>query len=125
MTKPKPVVNRVSSPAADVQTEATVEAPSLAAEMPVAAPVAVPTVAQAIWADIKDRPIDMFGLPNQTPAHFCKPMMVEPTKLYLTLTGTASSVVSALETAFKHRYDVEAVDRYIVLSNKTTFPFKK
>ena len=84
-----------------------------------------PTVAETIWLDIKDRPIEMFGLPNQTPAHYCKPIGVEPSKLYLTLTTTASAVISALETAFKHRYDVEAVDRYIVLSNKSTFPFKK
>ena len=115
----KPVVHRISE--TQKVSVSVSETPSVsAAKSPVA-----PTVAEVIWSDIKDRPIEMFGLPNQTPANYCRPIMVEPSKLYLTLTTTATAVVSALETAFKQRYDVEAVDRYIVLSNKTTFPFKK
>jgi hypothetical protein len=115
----KPAVHRVSE--TPKNTAAAPESPSVQA----AKLAPAPTVAETIWADIKDRPIEMFGLPNQTPANYCKPIGVEPSKLYLTLTTTATAVVSALETAFKNRYDVEAVDRYIVLSNKATFPFKK
>ena len=80
------------------------------------------TVPEKIWADIKDKPIEMFALPGQTPAKFCTPIMVEPTKLYLT--STVSSVLPALETAFSKTYDVELVDRYIVLSYKTNLPKK-
>jgi hypothetical protein len=112
----KPAVHRVSETPKAAPESPAVQATKLAP---------APTVAETIWADIKDRPIEMFGLPNQTPANYCKPIMVEPNKLYLTLTTTASALISALETAFKLRYDIEAVDRYIIMSNKTNSPFKK
>lgn len=81
-------------------------------------PVTVPekTQAEKIWDNIKDKSIEMFALPGQTPAKYCKPIQVEPNKLYLTF--TVSAVLPALEEAFKTMYNVELADRYIVMSVK-------
>lgn len=74
------------------------------------------TVAQQIWNDIKDRPIDMFSLPGQTPAKYCEPVLVEPSKLYLHF--TVSAVLPHLEIALKNKYDVELVDQFITVAHK-------
>lgn len=90
--------------------------------MPAPTPLPEQTVADKIWTDIKDRPIEMFALPGQTAAKYCKQVKIEPTKLYLT--ASVAAVLPALEEAFKHQYNVELVDRYIVVSNKTNLPKK-
>lgn len=81
------------------------------------------TEAGKIWSEIKDREINMFALPNQKVNSYCKPVFVEPTKLYL-LT-TASSVLPALEETLNKEFVVELVDKYTVVSRKTQFPFLK
>lgn len=74
------------------------------------------TVAQKIWDDIKDKPLDMFGVPGLTAVKYCQPIPVDPNKLYLGF--TVSAVLPALELAYKGKYEVELVDRFIVLSHK-------
>lgn len=81
------------------------------------------TEAGNIWSEIKDREIQMFALPNQRVSAYCKPMIVEPTKLYL-LT-TASSVLPSLEEALSKEFVVELVDKYTVVSRKPSLPFVK
>lgn len=81
------------------------------------------TEAGNIWNEIRFKEIQMFALPGQTVAHYCKPVVVEPSKLYL-LT-TASAVLPSLEEAVGKNYVVESIDKYTVVSRKPTFPFVK
>lgn len=90
--------------------------------VPAPAPLPEQTAADKIWSDIKDKTIEMFALPGQTVAKYCKQVKIEPSKLYLT--STVSAVLPAIEEAFKKQYDIELVDRYIVVSNKTSLPKK-
>lgn len=72
------------------------------------------TEADKMWDEIKFRPIEMFALPNQLVAHYCKPIDVEPTKLYLV--SSATSVLPSLETAIGPNYSLEMADKYIIVS---------
>jgi hypothetical protein len=69
------------------------------------------TEASKIWKEIKDRPIGMFGLPNQIVSQYCIPKPIEPSKLYL-LT-TASAVLPALEAALGDQYVVELAGKFV------------
>lgn len=91
--------------------------------LPVAASDVAPTVppkgvvqteAQKMWDEIKNLPIDMFGLPDRVISQHCFFANVEPSKLYLTT--TASSALPALETALQGHFTVEAADKFIVVS---------
>jgi hypothetical protein len=72
------------------------------------------TEAGKIWAEIKDKPINMFALPNQVIRQYCAPAIVEPSKLYLL--STAGSTLPAIETALGSAFTVEAVDKYITVA---------
>lgn len=77
------------------------------------------TEAGKIWDEIKDRPIQMFALPDQKIFHYTTPSMVEPSKLYLV--ASATSALPAIEAALGNSYTVELVDRYLVVS-RTVVP---
>jgi len=72
------------------------------------------TEAGAIWNEIKDKDLEMFALPEQKIHQHAAPTVVEPSKLYL-LTK-ASAALPAIETAVGKKYNVERVDRYVVVS---------
>lgn len=72
------------------------------------------TEASLIWNEIKDRNIEMFALPAQKVAHYCKPINIEPSKLYLRI--TASSVLPSLETACGSKFVVELLDKYVTVT---------
>lgn len=72
------------------------------------------TAADKIWDDIKGLRIEMFALPNQQVQHYCKPVQVDPSKLFLTV--TAGSVLPSLEAAVSPKYTVEKQDRFLVVS---------
>ena len=72
------------------------------------------TEAGAIWDEIKDKPIEMFALPDQKIFHHAAPAPVEPSKLYL-LTK-ASSALPAIEMALGKKFVVELADKYVVVS---------
>lgn len=72
---------------------------------------------EKIWKEIKDTKIDMFSLPDQVVSQYCKPVIIEEHKLYLTF--TVSSVVAALEQALNKDYDVEMGDKFIFVTRKT------
>lgn len=72
------------------------------------------TEAGAIWSEIKDKNIDMFSLPDQKIHKYCQPRFVEPSKLYLVTSATAS--LPSLETALGKNFSVELIDKYIVVS---------
>lgn len=74
------------------------------------------TPAAEIWNDIKDKPIDMFALPNQLVNMYCKPVDIEPSKCYLKI--NASSVLPALELAVGPKYSVERSTHFVIVSYK-------
>ena len=81
----------------------------LVAEKPV-----VKTLADKIWDDIKEKPVEMFALPKQFVHMYCKQIKIEPSKLYLTFTVPA--ILPALEVALEGKYTVERLERYISVS---------
>jgi hypothetical protein len=56
----------------------------------------------------------MFALPNQTIEMHCKPVSVEPTKLYLVVRSTAT--LPALEAAIAPTYQVEQADKFVIVT---------
>ena len=80
------------------------------------------TEAGNIWDEIKDKPLQMFALPDQKISHYAAPSMVEPSKCYLRT--RASSALPAIEAAVGKNYTVEAVDQYVVVS-RTVVPLTK
>jgi hypothetical protein len=72
------------------------------------------TEAYKIWQEIKDKPISMFGLPNQVVSQYCVPIPVDPSKLFLMI--TASSVLPSLEATAGNKYVVELAGKYVVVS---------
>ena len=72
-----------------------------------------------IWNEIKNHPIDVFAIPNQIVSDYFKPAVVEPSKLYLTMTK-ASAAIPALETSLGKSFLVELVNKYVVVSRVAT-----
>lgn len=75
---------------------------------------------ELIWEEIKDLPIAMFALPNQTIKQHVSRLEVPGTKLLLRLTSTAA--LPALEEALNNvvathgkRYEVELAEGYTVI----------
>lgn len=75
----------------------------------------VGTESGKIWDEIKDKTIDVFAIPNQKVNMYVRPVVVEPSKLYLVMTR-ASAALPALETAIGNGYAVELVNKYVVVS---------
>lgn len=80
------------------------------------------TEAGAIWNEIKDMGIEMFGLPGQVVSMHCNPVPADPTRLFLVTASTA--VLPSLEVAinknnkgeYQHRFNVELADRFVTIS---------
>ena len=72
------------------------------------------TEANKIWKEIQNRPIAMFGLPNQVVSQYCAPTPVDPSRLYLML--TASAVLPSLEFAVSPKYTVELAGKYVIVA---------
>ena len=98
-----------------VRVEAEVPVTS---DKPVEKKAAVPvqTEAQKIWSEISGVELEMFSLPGQTVEKYCKPVTVEPTKLYVT--ATVQAVFPALETALRKKFTVEMAQKFIVIARK-------
>lgn len=73
----------------------------------------VKTAADKIWEEIKDLRIEMFALPDQRVEHYCKPVSIDPTKLFLIT--TAGSVLPALEAVVGPKYTVEKQDKFLLV----------
>jgi len=72
------------------------------------------TPAQVMWNEIKDLPIQMFGLPGQIVAMHATPIWIEPSKLYLTIRSSAT--LPSLEESIKGRFNVELIDKFVVVT---------
>lgn len=94
-------------------------APVVAAPAPVAPPVQpvmpapVKSEAEKMWTEIRNLPIQMFGLPAQTVAQHCTFVPVEPTRLYVTIRSTAA--LPSLEAAIAPFFTVELADKYVII----------
>jgi|SRR5579885_833155 len=74
----------------------------------------VKTAADKMWDDIKDLKIEMFALPDQKVHQYCKPVTIDPSKLFLV--ASAGSVLPSLEAAIAPRYVVEKQDRFLIVT---------
>lgn len=72
------------------------------------------TEAQKIWEEIKDLPIQMFGLPDQTIVMHANPVTVEPSKLYLVIRSSAA--LPSLEESIKGKFSVELADKFVIVT---------
>jgi hypothetical protein len=70
--------------------------------------------AAEIWAEIKDKEILMFALPDQRVHQHALPVKIEPSKLYLRTTSPA--VLPSLETAIGKKFNVELVDKFVIVT---------
>ena len=70
--------------------------------------------ADKIWDEISNKPISMFGLPNQFVFQHCTKVMVEPSKLYVTI--RSSAVLPSLETALGPDFSVEMADKFVIVA---------
>lgn len=70
--------------------------------------------AEVIWTEIKDLPIDMYSIPNQTIKDHVKKLKVPGDQLLITLNSTA--VLPALETAIQGRgFEFEQTEKYTIV----------
>lgn len=74
------------------------------------------TEADKIWKEIRNKELEMFSLSGQTVEKYYKPIQVEPSKLYGTI--TVQSVIPALESALSSKFDIEFGPKYIIISRK-------
>ena len=74
------------------------------------------TEADSIWEEIKSKPLDIFGLPNQRVQDFCSVTTIEPSKLYLTI--KAQAVLPALDTLLNRSFVVSKIDRWVTIERK-------
>lgn len=80
--------------------------------------LAADTEAGNIWNEIKDRPIEMFALPDQRVWQHADPILIEPTKLYLRT--HSSSVLPSLEAACGKKFAVDLLDKYVTVTRVVT-----
>jgi hypothetical protein len=71
------------------------------------------TESDKIWHEIKDKPIDMYSLPDQVVSDHCTPLPVDPNKLYLTLKSAAA--LPALEIALGVKFTFELAEKYVII----------
>ena len=77
------------------------------------APPSAVTDGQKIWGEIKNLPIEMFGLPNQRVFQYCNPIDLVPAMCFLK--QSFSSVLPMLELAVGTAYTCEMQGTYIVV----------
>ncbi len=105
-----------------------VAAPAPQVLPPVTVPVPQPqtlTEAEKIWEEIKNRPIDMFGLPDQFVFQHATFVAVEPSTLYVTIRSSAT--LPSLEAAVKPNFTVELADKFVIIKRvpKPLVPSKR
>ena len=99
------------------KTAAAPKIETLVPPPPIQAPLQVaPTKTEAdkIWEEIKNLPIQMFGLPFQVVANHCQVVRIEPNRLYLTIRSTAT--LPSLETAIAPKFVVELADKWVIVT---------
>lgn len=75
------------------------------------------SMAEKIWDEVRTVDLGLFSLPDQTIEKYCKPALVDPSKLYLLHRGVGA-VLPAIEDILSKKYNVEMIDKFIVISPK-------
>jgi hypothetical protein len=71
-----------------------------------------------MWDDIKDRPIEMFGLPNQrVEQHVDRLRIPGAGVLYVKLVSGA--VLGSLEAILSNEYEMEQAEKFLIIRKKT------
>lgn len=123
----KPVKKAVKT-TKKVQTPVSAPAPAPQVLAPVTVPVPQPqtlTEAEKIWEEIKNRPIEMFGLPDQFVFQHATFITIEPSALYVTIRSSAT--LPSLEAAVKPNFTVELADKFVIIKRvpKPLVPSKR
>lgn len=85
----------------------------------VEAPEVQKTEVDLMWDSIKDLDLGLYSLGGQLVSKYCKPFPMEPGKLFLEFDAKAHGMVlPALEELVKKVYNVERMDRFIVVTKK-------
>lgn len=86
------------------------------------------TEATKLWNRIKELPIEVFALPDQTVEMYCRYVPVDPQKVFVLI--KSSAVLPALENSLRmlrlkpnEIWDIEQAPPYTVISVKSKFPF--
>ena len=113
---PKPKVPQVKPlpPTQPVRPVPQTHASPLPPVVAVPVQVAPKKESAKIWEEIKDLPINMFGLPNQTVSMHVTPVSIEPSKLYLLIRSSAT--LPSLEDAIKGKFSVELSNKYVIVT---------
>ena len=70
-------------------------------------------VPAVVWEEIKNRPIQMFGLPEQFVLQHATFIRVEPSSLYVTIRSSAT--LPSLEAAVAPDFTVELADKFVII----------
>lgn len=126
-TKKKITVSKATKkPAKKVKkVEAPVVAPPVVAAPPAPQPAPVKSEAEKIWDEVKNRPIQMFGLPDQFVFQHATFITVEPTSAYVIIRSSAT--LPSLEAAVAPDFTVELADKFVIIKRvpKPLIPSKK
>lgn len=76
------------------------------------------TKSEEIWEEIKNKEVLMFALPNQTVNMYCKPVSIDPNRLFLEFRTT--SFFPALEAALGNKFNIELVNKWLVVTRNET-----
>jgi len=76
------------------------------------------TEADVIWEEIKNKTLDLYGLPNQTVEGHVKKLAVPGNELLLKM--NASAVLPALEAAIAPKFEVEMSENYVIVRRKAS-----
>jgi hypothetical protein len=86
-------------------------------------PASDKTEAEKIWDEIKSLGINMYGLPGQTVSQHCTPVMIDPSRLFVTMRSTAT--LPSLEAAIGKGFTVELADKFVIVARATPSYAKK
>lgn len=117
----KKSVKKTTKPVAPPVVVATPPTPPA----PVVVAPPVKSEAEKIWMEIQNRPIQMFGLPDQFVFQHCTVVNIEPSACYVTIRSTAT--LPSLEVAVAPDFTVELVDKFVIIRRvpKPLIPSKK
>ena len=79
-------------------------------------PVKVKTESNKIWDEIKDLKVSMFALPAKPVSSYCSQIEIDEKKLFLKF--KVPSFLPLLEEVLAGSFEVDLMDKYIVVTRK-------
>lgn len=81
---------------------------------------APPTQSDIIWSEIKNLPMDVFSLPNQTVSQHVKRFPSSPDMVFVKL--SSSAIIAALEYALGKKYTLEISEAGFIMIRRAPPP---